>query len=364
MACAAGDGGTKLLPPAHVMALLSHARRHNLEARVLRCLAARDDLHATIVDLVARRQRERLVQHLRMLSDLRRVARLLQEAEISWVVIKGPALGEMAYRDLLVRDAKDLDILVAPAAFRKAVEVLEADGNALHDRNWDLVVGQARGQLHLDLPAGTALDLHWHVINRDRDIDTLGTGELLSRRRSVKIAGLDAFVLESTDALLHLVVHAQRSGGRRLSWLLDADQAIRHDPPDWDMLVQRAHRWGVSAAVAALLARSAYVLKTPLPRGILEQLQPRRVMRYTSHAVDVLLPTEHLRIQPPSFSGLSGVRGILAVGRRTMFRAAHLGSFGPDPRREKGGPAGRERFLQLVDAAAARDRRGMGGELS
>ncbi len=91
------------------------------------------------------------------------------------------------------------------------------------------------------LPNGTALDLHWHVVNdaRLRRRFTFRTEEMLGR--AVRMAIGDSIVpaLDPVDTLLHLGYHTAHSGGHRLMWLKDVERATAADGLDWDVVLRQ-----------------------------------------------------------------------------------------------------------------------------
>jgi hypothetical protein len=234
-------------------------------------------LFETAKDIVGREAADRLkalaftetARHLRTLSVVHRLGATLDAAGADWAVLKGPALVESAYQGT-ARPYEDLDLLVRPGHFSLALEALEAAGAELVDRNWDLVIGDGRAELHLlDRPTGVPIDLHWHLINRQplRRTFRIDTDELLSRRTILPTAGFP--VLEASDRLMHYAVHAAHSGGHRLIWLADLSLVLRHDPPDWEAVVERCRRWRTGLPVAVMLARTERTLGPALPAGVL-----------------------------------------------------------------------------------------------
>jgi hypothetical protein len=76
-------------------------------------------------DLAAREVKNRLGQQ-RVVAGLAQVADVLDGAGIPWVVVKGPAVAYGLYPEPTLRQAGDLDILVAPSDLPAAVDGLEA----------------------------------------------------------------------------------------------------------------------------------------------------------------------------------------------------------------------------------------------
>ena len=67
-------------------------------------------------------------------------------------------------------------------------------------------------------------------------------------------------------------MHACRSGGNRLLWLKDLEQAVLHDAPSWDEVIERAREWRAALALATMLLRTRRALGVQLPSEVLRAL--------------------------------------------------------------------------------------------
>jgi len=167
-------------------------------------------------------------RHLRTLSDLELVLDVLGGYGIVPLVLKGPVLAGAVYRRPDLRGYVDLDLLVTPPEFPVALLALERAGCNVFERNWPLVRDRGLGALRLTMPAGTVLDLHWHLfyeraVRRAVPVDL---GGVRKRARSVELAGRRVRTLDGLDTLVHLAVPAALDGGDRLVWCTDIEQAL------------------------------------------------------------------------------------------------------------------------------------------
>ncbi|MEQ3540652.1 nucleotidyltransferase family protein [Pseudonocardia tropica] len=235
-----------------VPALLDAARRHGVLGVICDVVAGGE--------AGARVRREHTARALQQQHSLHLLGRKLDEAGVDWLVLKGPVLSEIVYRRPGVREYADLDVLVRPADFERAVDVLVAAGSTLVDGNWPMIRRQQRGELSLIGPGGVVVDLHWHVINdpQVRSELALDTGELFGNARTVRIGGAQVRTLDEVDTVVHTAVHAWKSGGDRLRWLLDVQQAaLRVD--DGAAVRERARALGVELPVSLMLRRAAAI---------------------------------------------------------------------------------------------------------
>jgi hypothetical protein len=218
-------------------------------------------------------KRQGLLHHLVCLAQLETLGDALGAAGVPWLVVKGPALAELAYLDA-PRPYADLDIVVPGRSFGDALDALARTGGAVIDRNWDLVCAGPRGQLHLTTGAPATVDLHWHLVNlaEQRRRFRVPMDELFERRRTAALGQARAHVLEATDMLCHVALHATLSGGHQLGWLADVDRCVVNMAPDWDELVARSLAWRVNLPVAVALQRARRVLGAPVPGAVLDAL--------------------------------------------------------------------------------------------
>lgn len=224
---------------------------------------------------LAKQVKADLVGHMTLISVLSMAASALDDAGVPWVVMKGPVLTELAYKGL-GRPSMDLDLVVPARSFPAVLEAFGAKGLQLIDRNWDLLVAGQRGEVHLKAGPKQFIDLHWHLVNLGpvRQRFRIDVSECLSRRQPVTLAGVDAWSLEPTDSLLHVLFHAALSGGHRLRWLVDIDHHVTYVPPDWPALVRRAKAWGIGLPVATMLKRAQHVLGSAVPEHVISAVAP------------------------------------------------------------------------------------------
>jgi hypothetical protein len=211
--------------------------------------------------------------HMRALTETRAVARALDGIGVRWVVVKGVVLAEVVYRRRSVRPYSDLDVLVHPADLSRAIEALEAAGFEVLDRNWRLVADSRRGEISLSTPTGTMLDLHWHLINEAaiRRGFSLDVAAMVERSTTVDIGGLEVPTLRPDDTVVHLALHAALSGGHRLQWLLDMQQALRWCRLPELELADTARRAGALLVLRTMAQRVAQYVDPGL-RPLVRQL--------------------------------------------------------------------------------------------
>jgi hypothetical protein len=227
--------------------------------------------------------RERYVggvqSHLRVIWELTRLAPILDGTGARWAVIKGPAVVERLYPAPGLRPYFDLDLLVDPAAFGDVLEALQASGSRLLDRNWLMLRRELWGEVHLLLPGGTPLDLHWDLINMNRGRMAIDAQGVLDRTVRVDLGGVTVPTLDAADTVVHLAVHAALSGGDKLLWLKDVERAAAILDPPWSSVTERAHEWNVAAPAGLILGRARTTLDAAIPAEVPGQLLGSRATR-------------------------------------------------------------------------------------
>lgn len=298
--------------------------------------------------------------HMRTLWALGRLQPVLEQSQARWAVVKGPALVELLYGDPGTRAYNDLDVLIEPWRFRDVVAELELAGARLLDRNWKVIRREAFGELHFLLEGGLLLDLHWSLVTIYRAKTSVHTSEILTRRERVALAGIPAWSLDPIDRVIHLAVHAALSGADKLIWIKDIDLAVRTLGDDWEVLAERAERWGVAAPVGLMMSRVAATLGTPVPVGLAERLLGR-FYRILTKLVDRVSPWQQAlgRVTTPSLllsrsigqGPLGSAQWLVRRGVRNLDPREPVASLAFTPR---GGAADRDAFFDAVTRAEPR----------
>lgn len=255
------------------------------------------------------------VHRARIMDTLAIIAPALSSVGIPWVVLKGPAITRSGGFPQL-REFGDLDVLVSGRHLSRVLGILEDLGIDGMNRNWDAYLRYGVAEFPV-IMSGTPIDLHWHVIGMGeiRKRFEIATGELLERR-IVESEGDARFPrLGAEDNVIHVALHAGLSGAGRIVWLRDVHELVEGSDLDWDTLVARTHRFGVSSIVGQVLDRCRFVLGTPVPSEVAEQLTPSVALRLRRRLDAGMLPSRHSA--DSSFSGF-----LVAISRDGMIETA------------------------------------------
>lgn len=198
--------------------LLHMVRQHRLGPLLhWRLTRERSDLpvpEAVKTELAASFKRAAL-RALVMQRELLLTHRILKNAGIPHIALKGAFLAFNAYPNPALRPLRDLDILVPKESVLRAYQVLQSSGlSRLAEYQGDpSAVAELNKHLPpLASPSGqTSIELHlrlFHPQQQDKQVDLADDPELWLRATHREVAGESIGFLSVTDLLLHLIVHA------------------------------------------------------------------------------------------------------------------------------------------------------------
>jgi hypothetical protein len=226
---------------------------------------------------VAREMLRLAVAHeLRADAAERRAVRLLTEAGIPFLVLKGAALARWLYPAPYLRLRSDLDLLFPRReTLVDAASALAPAGYVLVDQvpphpSYELELHRAGG------PSAHTIDAHWQLANNGVYFDCLRFDELAAAARPVP--GLDgALGLELVHALLHASVHRLSNirdpVGDLLHWLFDIHLLARGlDEPAWSRLAQLAVERHLAGPCESAFAAVGALFETPVPAPVRAEL--------------------------------------------------------------------------------------------
>lgn len=153
------------------------------------------------------------------------------EANVDAQVLKGLAIGSMAYPDLGCRPMADVDILVAPDDLDRALGILTDGGVHTPLRPLNSFMRRTRHSLGTFGPAKIGIDVHWAI---HRSLEPSGVSYPPLPTTAVPIRGRPTPTPTPTVHLLHAAIRGPWEADVR--WALDAALLIERCPIDWDAL--------------------------------------------------------------------------------------------------------------------------------
>lgn len=233
--------------------------------------------------------RHTFVANQMLLADAATVLAILGEAGVPAVALKGVPLVVRYYDDASLRSMVDFDILVREPDVVRARDALQRAGWRCTRRvRPDFLRRGAELALRMEGRPGQ-LDLHWRLIPW---VDRNGGNdypELWRDAQPIDVYGRSALAPGAPDLLLHLVLHAFRSGWRNVPrWVADATMVLRGTPDfDWEGFTRRVVAGRLSAPVEDALRYAARLVRLPVPDDVLAALAAtdRGALRRRRYAV-------------------------------------------------------------------------------
>lgn len=181
-----------------------------------------------------------------MRKELGGILRLLAEAAIPAVLLKGAVLSRVVYAHPAHRPYGDFDILVPHAQQRRAIAALKAAGGFVSHTSFHAIT--------LRMPSGFSVDLHrspYQTAFCARHVDPLFTRlrevEAIQREQARAQPGEASrlLTLGNADQLLHTIMHGLCPiSPPPIRWIVDAVLLLRREREeiDWDLFQAEAAR--------------------------------------------------------------------------------------------------------------------------
>jgi putative nucleotidyltransferase-like protein len=243
---------------------------------------------ADIAARLAAEARDIARQNLAFAAECARLQGLLEAAGTDFLFLKGVTLNRLAYDTLALKKAWDIDLLVDPADYQNAMNLIEGAGyRCTHpegDPTREEILSWVERHKHSiwTNAAGTAVELHNCLIDNPVLLPGLS---VRSPRQRVEIApGLVLPTLAKDELFAYLCAHGAAHAWSRLKWLADAAALIKDDD---EAEIARLHRRSVelgggrSAGQALLLCARLFETQLPpaLERALRGDLATRLLVR-------------------------------------------------------------------------------------
>lgn len=275
-------------------ALLLTARRHRVEGLVhdglkrarIAPAPAVADAFATAAARIAR-------DNLIFASEAAKLDRLLRDAGVDFLFVKGVTLNLLAYGTLALKKAIDIDMVVDPARYEAAIAAVEqARWSCVQPREGatheEILAWSKRTKHSIWRRGGIMLELHTAFVDSDR---MLGGVTIHSPRRQVDVAkGFSLPTLAREELFAYLAVHGATHAWSRLKWLADLAALVAAGPDTAESLYRRSVELGAGRSGGQALLLANDLLGLPLPESFLSELHSDRAIRYLAGvAVDAMV---------------------------------------------------------------------------
>lgn len=243
-----------------------------------RVLGARLELEDEVREALRESLETTAIRNTRLLAELARLSTLLSAERIAHVALKGAVLMARCYESPALRHAVDLDLLVDPARFQRALTLLRANGYtepsytqtlSFDGRSWSraLDAPHLHAATPLQSPSGVMIDLHRRVPVTSFESQG-GFAGWHRRARRVVVHGVEVPTSGDDDLARHLCEHfALQNHGDPLEaarLLCDLRASFAAEPP-WERLAAGSLRARAAVLVVRALYEAAFHRSSSLP---------------------------------------------------------------------------------------------------
>jgi len=232
---------------------------------------------------------------LHLIGKQLRVYKLFKENNISVALFKGPLLAQMAYGEISLRQAGDIDLLIERQDFDRARCLLESLGYEMYPK---LTPAQLASHLsnHCEIQFMrdqwfTVVDLHWDLAPRSF-VFKVKAEEVLSRLQSVSLAGTMVETFSAEDLVLYQAMHGAKHLWRRLEWISSLAESVRVTI-DWDTVVERAAKARATRMLGLGLRLVEEFSDVRIPARVLVAVDADRSMQQMAHSIRAQLFTTY-----------------------------------------------------------------------
>ena len=223
-----------------------------------------------------------------MTSELIRIMQLLEENNIEALTFKGPALSQMAYGDITLRQYVDLDVLVRKEDIYKIDTLLKDRG---YQRVLEITPTQEKVYLQYahDLglhhpKSGVHFEMHWSLMDDDYPMQ-IDLDSIWRDPQTVKINGKKIKIFPTEELLLYLCIHGSKHLWERIEWIKDIDLLIRTQEIDWEKVMKEAESSKFETMFYLGLSLTIQLFETPLPENIKKLISDMKVLQSLSDFV-------------------------------------------------------------------------------
>jgi hypothetical protein len=215
--------------------------------------------------------------------------RLLRDRGMRVAIFKGAVLAQMAYGEVSLRQAGDIDMLIDREQFAEARSLLESLGYEMAPPLTDAQLA-SHLSFHCEIPFMrddwfTIVDLHWGLAPRSF-VFGLAADEVMSRLREVSLSGATVATFCDEDMVLYQSMHGAKHLWRRLEWIISLAELIRSSPRiNWSVVLKRAE----DAHATRMLALGLRLVETfsdaGIPTPIFTKVDPQGLMKSLANQI-------------------------------------------------------------------------------
>lgn len=257
---------TLLLADINWSLLLAQSQRHGITMQIYPRLQqfCQASIPATTMAQLETAHFANTARNVWLAKELLDLLQLLTAHGIVAIPFKGPSLAVTAYGQLACREFSDLDILVSPLDFHRALDLLgERAGYQQLPTTYHLY---AHEYPLVSKTGDVFVDLHQQISGKDFFVFPFSFEEMTQRLQQITILDVTVPCFHPEDVLLILCVHGSKHCWEQLGWISDFAAFVQAHPHlDWCRIRQRAQVLGCDRMLSIGLSLSHELLRVPLP---------------------------------------------------------------------------------------------------
>ncbi|HSK62876.1 MAG TPA: nucleotidyltransferase family protein [Pyrinomonadaceae bacterium] len=212
---------------------------------------------------------------------------LFHDNRIPIAIFKGSVLSQMAYGEISLRQAGDIDVLISRTDFHRARQLLESLG-------YQMMPTLTETQLNSHLASHceiqfvrddwfTVVDLHWALAPKNF-VFKLETGDVMSRLQRVPLAGTEIETFCTEDLILYLSMHGAKHLWRAVEWISSLGELLRASKSiEWEKVIQRAANAHATRMLALGLRLVEHVSDVKIPAEVLRAVDTGESMKRSAN---------------------------------------------------------------------------------
>lgn len=324
----------RLAPLVDADRVLELADRHRIAPLVHHHLRRHPEgtFPPALMQALARRSRHNALKTLGGFALNLRLARLLGEAGIPFLPLKGVTVAARYYGDAGLRHVNDLDFWIPPECVDRAGALLAGQGWRVddHDAVDDLI---ARGGNHkrfvmghvhhlvLVTPDRNRVEMHWRLTSNDAAL-RLDAAQLSAAAERVAVGRETLPLMAPESLLLYLCEHGARHGWYRLKWLADLPQVLESQAWDWPAVLRAARAANCRGALLTSLALAQALFGWTPPAEVAAAIRGERLLAWRLAVIrDYLLAPNSWWAEEPAMP-------LPVVIRHTFYRSSFAETLG------------------------------------
>ena len=219
--------------------------------------------------------------NLLMLGELLKLLDLFEKEGIIAIPYKGPLLAISAYKNLVLRQFDDLDIVVNKNNILKVKEILisnnytpQFDLDGFKERRF---IQSQREYKFFNSETEINLEIQWQFQGVSFSLsDDLGFTDP-KNIETIEINNKRISSLSPENMLLVLCIHASGHYWERLSWICDVSELIQSKNIDWEYTIKKAEELGIKRLLWVNLFLAVDLLGLNLPDDISKHLESKTI---------------------------------------------------------------------------------------